>query len=192
MKAMSYMLGARAKLPKIDESNGYDAAWLGLVLPSGREVTLYRSTKGGGIRLHDGLVTSGREKHRYRTRDPPRTKGTRRFRTSCSTRSALADKMIVRNANADKDKLSIRLLAPLFLIEEDLIISGRSPILYSQQHTEVTFEKNLFRLLLTGQGRLRRPDGDVEKRSHGGHERQGGNPQRADRTDRRATGRRRD
>ncbi|MGL9620220.1 hypothetical protein QRQ56_19565 [Bradyrhizobium sp. U531] len=149
VKAMSYMLGARAKLPKIPQSNGYDSAWLGLVLPSGREVTLYRSTKGGGMRLHDGLVT-----------DAPKNSGVvlaiadnKKDETVSHFLLAaigLADKQVVRNASADKEPLSIRLLAPLFLVEEDRIISGRSPILYSQQHTEVTFEKNLFRLLLTG------------------------------------------
>lgn len=150
VKAMSYMLGARAKLPKIDESKGYDAVWLGLRLPSGREVTLNRSTKGGGMRLHDGLVMAAAKNTGtvLATAEGKKDETVSHFLLN---EIGLADKMIVRNANADKDKLSIRLLAPLFLIEEDLIISGRSPILYSQQHTEVTFEKNLFRLLLTGQ-----------------------------------------
>lgn len=87
VKATSFMMGARTKLPKIDESDGYDAGWLGLVLPSGREVTLYRSTKGGGMRLHEGLVTRRGEEHRtvLATTDNKRT---RRSRISCSTRSA--------------------------------------------------------------------------------------------------------
>jgi hypothetical protein len=147
---MSYMMGARGKLPRIDESNGYDAAWLGLVLPSGREVTLYRSTKGGGVRLHEGLVTAAAKNTGtvLAVADNKKDETVSHFLLD---QIGLADKLIVRNASAEKEKLSIRLLAPLFLIEEDLIISGRSPILYSQQHTEVTFEKNLFRLLLTGQ-----------------------------------------
>ncbi|CUT13550.1 ATPase involved in DNA repair [Bradyrhizobium sp.] len=150
VKAMSYMMGARGKLPKIDESNGYDAAWLGLVLPSGREVTLYRSTKGGGVRLHEGLVTAA-AKNTGTVLAVAENKKDETVSHFLLDQIGLADKLIVRNASAEKEKLSIRLLAPLFLIEEDLIISGRSPILYSQQHTEVTFEKNLFRLLLTGQ-----------------------------------------
>jgi peptidoglycan hydrolase CwlO-like protein len=150
VKAMSYMLGARSKLPKIDERNGYDAAWLGLVLPSGREVTLYRSTKGGGIKLHEGLVTAA-ENNTGTVLAAAEGKKDETVSHYLLNEIGLADKQIVRNANADKETLSIRLLAPLFLVEEDLIISGRSPILYSGQHTEVTFEKNLFRLLLTGQ-----------------------------------------
>ncbi|GAB9167376.1 ATP-binding protein [Bradyrhizobium diazoefficiens] len=150
VKATSFMMGARTKLPKIDESDGYDAGWLGLVLPSGREVTLYRSTKGGGMRLHEGLVTAAAKNTGtvLATTDNKKDETVSHFLLD---QIGLADKLIVRNGNADKEKLSIRLLAPLFLIEEDLIINGRSPILYSQQHAEVTFEKNLFRLLLTGQ-----------------------------------------
>jgi hypothetical protein len=149
-KAISYMIGAVSKLPKIEERDGYDGAWLGLVLPTGREVTLYRSTKGGGLKLHEGLVTSAEDDAGIPLAVGENKKGETVSHYLLDA-IGLADKLIVKNASAEKDKLLIRLLAPLVLVEEDAIISGRSPILYSGQHTSATFEKNLFRLLLTGQ-----------------------------------------
>lgn len=47
--ALLYMLGAASKLPPIDEISYYDGIWLGLMLPNGDAITLYRSTKGGGL-----------------------------------------------------------------------------------------------------------------------------------------------
>jgi hypothetical protein len=150
VKSISYMIGASSKLPKIEERDGYDAAWLGFVLPTGREATLYRSTKGGGLKLHEGLVTTAENGAGIPLAVGEGKKGETVSHYLLDA-IGLADKLIVKNASAEKDKLSIRLLAPLVLVEEDSIISGRSPILYSGQHTAVTFEKNLFRLLLTGQ-----------------------------------------
>jgi hypothetical protein len=150
VKAISYMIGAVSKLPKIEERDGYDAAWLGLVLPTGREVTLYRSTKGGGLKLHEGLVRSAKDDAGIPLAVGENKKGETVSHYLLNA-IGLADKLIIKNASAEKDKRLIRLLAPLVLVEEDAIISGRSPILYSGQHTSATFEKNLFRLLLTGQ-----------------------------------------
>jgi hypothetical protein len=148
VKAITYMIGAASKLPKIDEREGYDAVWLGLVLPTGREVTLYRSTKGGGLKLHEGLVTSAETGIPLEVAEGKKGETVSHYLLDAI---GLADKFVVKNASAEKDKLSIRLLAPLVLVTEGAIMSERSPILYSGQHTAVTFEKNLFRLLLTGQ-----------------------------------------
>jgi hypothetical protein len=150
VKAISYMIGAASKLPKIPERDGFEAAWLGLVLPTGREVTLYRSTKGGGLRLHEGLVTSASGAAGIPLAISEGKKGETVSHYLLEA-IGLADKLIIKNASAEKDELTIRLLAPLVLVEEDAIIAGRSPILYSRQYTAETFEKNLLRLLLTGQ-----------------------------------------
>jgi peptidoglycan hydrolase CwlO-like protein len=150
VKAISYMIGAVSKLPKIEEREGYDGAWLGLALPGGHEITLYRATKGGGVRLHDGLVTAAEEGAGIllSIADAKKTETVSHYLLDAI---GLADKFVVKNAGGEKDKLSIRLLAPLVLVLEGAIMSERSPILYSGQHTAVTFEKNLLRLLLTGQ-----------------------------------------
>ena len=53
-KAILFMLGVSKSLPETEEIVAYDAAWLGITLPDGRTVTLYRATRGGHFKLYDG------------------------------------------------------------------------------------------------------------------------------------------
>ncbi|WP_210418984.1 hypothetical protein [Bradyrhizobium sp. NAS80.1] len=50
-KAILFMLGAIKSLPETEEITAYESAWLGLTLPGGRNVTLYRPTRGGHFKL---------------------------------------------------------------------------------------------------------------------------------------------
>jgi hypothetical protein len=70
------------------------------VLPSGREVTLYRSTKGGGMKLHDGLVTAA-EKDAGTILATAEGKKDEAVSHFLLNEIGLANKQIVRNANAD-------------------------------------------------------------------------------------------
>lgn len=149
-QAILFMLGASTKLPPTPEITRYQAVLLGLELPDGRLVTLYRSTKGGDFRLHDGLRTDVDAKSGevlLGKADPRRTDTVSNYLLS---QLGLAGKEIVRTANAEKDALTIRLLAPFAIVGEEDILSKRSPVLTSGQFSEQTLERNLFRMLLTG------------------------------------------
>lgn len=149
-KSILFMLGAATALPETQEITAYDSVWLGLTLAEGRDVTLFRSTRGGHFRLYEGL-------HRSK----PEVEGTplqgthdgRRTDTVSHTlldAIGLAGKVVVKDANAAKENLSVRLLAPYAIVSEEAIIAEQSPVLYSGQPTSRTFERNLFKLLLTG------------------------------------------
>ena len=149
-QALAFMLGAAKRLPETPEITNYQGVLLGLVLPDGREVTLFRSTKGGAFRLHEGLRTDADGKSGeilLGKADKARTDTASHFLLESL---GLAGKEIVKSASADKDPLSIRLLAPFVIIGEDDILSKRSPVLTSGQFTNQTLERNLFRLLVTG------------------------------------------
>jgi hypothetical protein len=149
-KALAFMFGASSKLPATEQLNKYDSAWLGVTLPEGRDVTFFRSTKGGNFRLHEGLITSaekGSGSILLGSSDPKRTDTISHYLLNAL---GFAGKVIVKNASAEKDNLSIRLLAPYVIVSEGDIIAERSPVLYSGQYPSQTFEKNLFRFLLTG------------------------------------------
>ena len=149
-KSIQYMLGAASSLPETQEITAYDSVWLGLTLAGAREVTLFRSTRGGHFKLYEGL---------YRSR--PSAEGMTLHGTHDAKRAdtvshvlleaiGLVGKLVVKHANGAKDSLSIRLLAPYAIVSEEDIISERSPVLSSGQPTSRTFERNLFKLLLTG------------------------------------------
>src|SRR5699024_8079646 len=57
---------------------------------------------------------------------------------------------IVRGGNCKKDTLSIYLLSPYIVVSEQDIIAEKSPVFTSGSPSQRPFEKNLFKLLLTG------------------------------------------
>jgi hypothetical protein len=149
-KALDFMLGGGRALPEIDERRDYDAALLALILPDGREATLYRATIGGGFLLFDGL-------HQERPAGvaglPLRAEHDSRSVDNVSqlmlSALGLSGKVVVKNQFGDKESLSFRRIAPYVIVEEGAIMDERSPIL-SGQRTSDTVERNVFRLLLTG------------------------------------------
>lgn len=151
VKALNFMLGGSKPLPGIEQRADFDAAWLGVVLPNGREVTLYRSTSGGDFRLYDGLVTSSENQgaglYLAAQHDAKRDDNLSRYLLKSI---GLDEKIIVTNKSGEKDSLSFRNLAPYMFVSEEAIISERSPVLVSGQVISETSEKNIFKVLLTG------------------------------------------
>lgn len=149
-QAILFMMGAVKTLPVTEEIARYDGVWLGLTLPNGNEITLYRAVRGGPFKKYEGLVkTAGT------------LAGTALLGQHDSRRNdtvshllldaiGLAGRKLVTNANGAKENLSIRLLSPYAVVSEEAIMATRSPVLYSGAPTERTLEQNLFKLLLTG------------------------------------------
>jgi len=150
-KAVNYMLGGSKPLPGIDQRADYDAVWLGLVLPDGQEVTLYRATTGGAFRIFDGLLTAHPEGEAGQSlneqHDPKREDNLSRYLLKAL---GLDGRVVVKNQSGEKDSLSFRHLAPYLIVSEETIITERSPVLASGQVINETLEKNVFRTLLTG------------------------------------------
>jgi peptidoglycan hydrolase CwlO-like protein len=149
-KAILFMLGVSKSLPETDEIAGYDAVWLGLTLPSERDVTLYRATQGGQFRLYEGLVSVAPPSGGVLLRQQHDSKRTDTVSHLLLDAMGLADKQIVRNGDGVKQALSIYLLSPYAVVSEENIIAERSPVFSSGSPAERPFEQNLFKLLVTG------------------------------------------
>lgn len=150
-KSILFMLGASKSLPPIDEIVAYDAVWMGITLGNQGDFTLYRPTRGGHLILYPGLVKAAppnvagevlRGKHDSNREDNV----SRRLLQGIG----LDGKRVVRNANGEKESLSIRLLSGYAVVAEDDILSETSPVFLSGSPAERPFERNLFKLLLTG------------------------------------------
>lgn len=148
--AILFMLGVSKSLPEINEVAPYDAAWLGILLPSGRDVTLYRATRGGNFKLYEGLVKNGNSGDGAVLSQKHNAKRTNTVSHLLLNAMGLAGKQIVRDADGTKNTLSINLLSPYAVVSEEDIIAKRSPVFVSGNPTERTFEQNLFKLLITG------------------------------------------
>ena len=149
-KTILFMLGASTSLPPIDEIPAYDAVWLSVTLADEGDFTLYRPTRGGHLKLYPGLVKRA-----------PASKGKVLRQTHDSKRNdtvshrlldaiGLSQKRVVRDNNGKKDSLSIRLLSKYTVVAEDDIMSEDSPVFLSGTPADRIFERNLFKLLLTG------------------------------------------
>jgi hypothetical protein len=148
--AILFMLGVSKSLPEIDEIVVYDAAWLGITLPDGHDVTLYRATRGGNFRLYEGLVKSSSPDNGTVLSQKHDAKRTNTVSHLLLAAIGLAGKRIVRDADGKKNTLSINLLSPYAVLSEEDIIATRSPVFVSGIPAERTFEQNLFKLLITG------------------------------------------
>ena len=149
-KTILFMLGAVSSLPETEEIGAYDDVWLGITLGDQGDFTLYRSTQGGHLKIYPGLVKDTpadngevlREKH---DRNRTNTVSHRLLEAI-----GLAGKWVVRDGNGTKDSLSIRTLSKYPVVSEDDILSETSPVFLSGTPAERIFERNLFKLLLTG------------------------------------------
>jgi predicted nuclease with TOPRIM domain len=149
VKALSFMLGGKDPLPAIEQRRGYSHVWLGLTIPDGRDVTLYRAARGGGFLIYEGLV----QEPTYRAGV---ALGQRHAAQSGASLSGellkslgIEDKEIVKNADGQKESLGLRGLVPFLLVQENAIFDERSPLMSGQIFRQ-TAEKNIFRFLLTG------------------------------------------
>lgn len=149
-EAILFMIGASKALRVNEEMAPYDGAWLGLALPDGREVTLYRATRGGPFKLHEGLVRTAAPDQGEVLQGKHDAKRTDTVSHLLLEAMGLSGKEIVKDANGKKASLSIRLAAPYMVVSEEEIIATTSPVLASGAPTDRTLERNIFKLLLTG------------------------------------------
>lgn len=149
-KALLFMLGVSKSLPEIEEIAAYNSVWLALALPDNRDVTLYRSTRGGQFKLYEGLLKRGDNKDGLELRQQHDSKRTDTVSHLLLEAMGFAGTKIVRDGNCKKDNLSIYLLSPYVVVSEQDIIAEKSPVFTSGSPSQRTFEQNLFKFLLTG------------------------------------------
>lgn len=150
LAALQFMLGKSTPLPVIEQLEGYEALLLGLDVPSLGSVTLYRAIQGAGFRLYEGLHNEPPQNIPFRVLDAEYDARTENIASVILGALGLGGKLVVKNENGEKSSVTLRSIDPFTFVDEGSIIDARSPIL-SGQYTSATAEKNLFRLLLTGQ-----------------------------------------
>lgn len=150
LKALDFMFGGSKPLPDIDERQGYDTAWLALVLPNEGQVTLSRALSGGAFSLHQGHVIAPVAGESARTLQPKHNAtGDGNLSALLLGEIGLRGKEVATNAFGQKRPLSFRDLGLTYLVDETSIQIERSPVEGGQRDARTT-ERSVFRLLLTG------------------------------------------
>lgn len=143
-QCIDFVLGASTLPKEIPEARAYDTARLTIrPYAASDECILERSLRGSDIRLRvngqDDLILSAR--HDANNQNT--------VSNYLLTLSGLAGKIVRKNKRGTTRTLSFRDLARLVVVDEESVITEKSPIL-SGQYTNATAEKSVFRLLLTG------------------------------------------
>jgi hypothetical protein len=143
-QCLDYIMGRSTPPKTIPEAEGYDTIRLSLRDRTGGEHILVRSLRGGGVRLSSPNIKDRVLKAKH-TADDPNTVSAFLLQLS-----GLAGKRVRTNASGTTRPLSFRDLAQFALVDEESIMTARSPAL-SGQYTAATVESRIFRLLLTGE-----------------------------------------
>lgn len=145
-QCLSFLLGSGKRPKGIPEAAAYDTARVALVARSdGVEHRLARRLDGTGPVEH----TTGDEPARplRPQHDPKRNDTLPRFLLNIS---GLSERIVRTHAYGKTRPLAFSDVARLFFVDEETVISERSPIL-SGQHKDKLVERRVFRLLLTGE-----------------------------------------
>ena len=143
-QCLDYAMGGSNPPKPIPEAEGYDMVSLTLEARAGGTHALARSLRGGDV----GVSSDGGEERVLRAKhsgDDPET-----ISAFLLGLSGLSGRRVRTNAAGATRSVSFRDLAHLALVDEESVMTDRSPAL-SGQFTAATVEKRVFRLLLTGE-----------------------------------------
>jgi len=149
-QCIHYMLGASKRPKSIPEAKKYTSVKLEIETYKGDKYLLKRALKGGDF----DLLNTKTEKSRTLLVKNDKTKDDETISDFLLSLSNLSNKEIRKNADGVKQNLYFQDLAKYFLIDEEKIITEKSPISVKPERNfnpAETFEKNVFKFLMSGE-----------------------------------------
>jgi hypothetical protein len=149
VRCIDYVLGAEEMTKKIDEDAGYETVFLEFENSEGKVLTLSRHLTGGDVRVHyskidaisdEGTVVAWKRQGKSLVADV-----TSIFLPFAGMKEA----QLRSNAKGETQRLSVRTLLPVFLVDENSIIAERSPV-YGSSGFDQTPRKRMLSYLITG------------------------------------------
>jgi len=149
-QCIGYMIGAVKKVKSIPEAKKYTVVKLEIGTYKGDKYLLERALKGGNFDLLN--IETGENRKLLVKND--KTKDDETISDFLLSLSNLSKKEIRKNLKGEKQNLYFQDLAKYFLIDEEKIITEKSPISVTPErgyNPSQTFEKNVFKFLMTGE-----------------------------------------
>lgn len=147
---INFMLGGGEPPKNIPESVGYSEVYLEIKTFTNETYTLNRKIKGGNFNLKevaiDKFLTHGISKELKSQHSNTNADNISSFLLSLS---GFGETYVRKDKQNAKRELSFRDIAKLTLIDEERIITEKSPV-YSGQYTIQTQEQSVLEILLTG------------------------------------------
>lgn len=147
---LDYVFGADELNKRIDEAEPYAQLFVEFENTEGEFITLERHLSGGNLMLHSGKFAD-REQDKGEIIAPKRS-GTSKAKDVTEVLfnfAGIAEARLRRNEAGNTNRLTIRTLLPLFLVDEVSMIDERSPVL-GRGGFDTTPRKRAFAYLLTG------------------------------------------
>lgn len=146
VSAIDFMLGGQ-ELKDIPERAGYATVLLGLMLPSGAEITLSRPVTGGNFGLHDGHLATAPDAPADRTLQAKHGDSLDTLSGFLLAAVGLGGKRVRKNVSNQTLSLSFRNLAQLCVVDETRMQAETPPALTGMP-TNKTAEISTLKLLL--------------------------------------------
>lgn len=143
-QCLDFALGSGTPPKGIPEADGYETVRVSIRRFDGQGFTLVRSLRGGEIRLLPDDGDEGTLEARHSAENP------KNISTFLLEASGLTGKKVRTNASGETRSLSFRDVAHLAFVDEESVMTDRSPVKTGQRTTE-TVDSRIFRLLLTGE-----------------------------------------
>jgi len=148
---INYMLGGSDSPKSIPEAKGYSNILLEIKTYSGQTYTLSRNMQGGNFMLKEVEIDRYEAQGTARELKPQHFKGAKDNISSFLLQlSGFDDKYVRLNKNNAKRELSYRDITRLTLIDEERIITEKSPVYSSGQFAYQIQEQSVLEILLTG------------------------------------------
>lgn len=150
LRCIDFVLGAEKMGKSIEEARPYTRVLLQIENASGENITLERSLEGGDIAVHRRpiaqLSDSPDEVVLWRRDNSRRPDLSTMLMAFCGMPTAV----VRANVRGEKQRLSFRMIAHLFMVDENAIIEERSP-LEGDGGYDQTARSRAFSFMLTGQ-----------------------------------------
>jgi hypothetical protein len=147
---LDYVFGADQLNKRIDEAEPYSQLFVEFENKAGEIITLERDLSGGNLRLHASNFAD-REEEKSESIAPKRS-GTSKAKDVTEVLfnfAGIVEARLRRNEAGNTNRLTVRTLLPLFLVDEVSMIDERSPVL-GRGGFDITPRKRAFAYLLTG------------------------------------------
>jgi hypothetical protein len=148
---INYMLGGSNPPKAIPEAIGYSNILLEIKTYAGQTFTLSRNIQGGNFKLKEVEIDKFATQGTARELKSQHVNGAKDSISSFLLQlSGYDDKYVRVNKNNVKREISYRDIARLTLIDEERIITEKSPVYSSGQFTQQIQEQSVLEILLTG------------------------------------------
>jgi hypothetical protein len=150
LDAIDFMFGRTRLLKELPEHDGYEEIFLGLKFTDDGAYTMVRSLQGGNFTCFKGTHFERPHDQEGQILKPgDHTKKIASFRDFVLERLGLSGKELKKNQRNQKERLTLRNIAPLLIINEQDIQREASPYI-SEQYTKMPVDRSRLRYLLTG------------------------------------------